>query len=412
MHRAELLVLQIVAKTAGATIGTSPISDSLKRRRRAAATALNKPAVASYAPHLDLETTALIKDLLEAGASGTKALDPKPLIQRFALSMALTVNWGTRMASRDNALFHEIIEVERGIVSTRNRTQNLMDYIPILRLIPFSARSRKAKDWRERRDIYLAKFDRELREQVEKGTQKPSIQANAMVDPEAKLTREDLTTVSVSIIQGGTDTVAGTVNWGVAFVGQRPDIQQRALDDIRLHYGEEDVLPSAYDDPKCTYVSAMVREFLRYFTVLRLSLPRCTIEDVTYNGIWIPKGTSIWLNAWAANMDPVIWKDPFEFRPERWLERPDAPLFTYGLGYRMCAGSNLANQELYLLFLRVISCFEIVGATDVDVDPVTGSENVSEGGRSPKAYQVYFRPRNEKILKKVMAEKVAELGLE
>jgi hypothetical protein len=57
--------------------------------------------------------------------------------------------------------------------------------------------------------------------------------------------------------------------------------------------------------------------------------------------------------------DEDVWDDPNEFRPERWLEKPDAPMFTYGLGYRMCAGSLLANRELYLTFIRMINAFEI-----------------------------------------------------
>lgn len=362
-------------------------------------------------PHLDLETFSLVKDLTEAGESGTKAIEPMPLIQRFALSVALTINWGIRIASRDSSLLAEIIEVEAGIVSTRNRTTNMMDYIPLLRLTPFSARLRQADDWRSRRDVYLAKFDRELQEQIAAGTHKPSIQANAILDPDDKLSREDLTTISISIIQGGTDTVAGTVNWAIAFLGQRPDIQERALADIRQHYSESEILCDAEDDQKCTYIGAMVREFLRYFTVLRLSLPRATIQDITYQGRRIRKGSTIWLNAWACNMDPAIWKNPFEFRPERWIEQPDAPLFTYGLGYRMCAGYHVANRELYLLFLRVISCFEIVAATVVDVNPVTGSRNVSEGGRSPKPYKVFFKPRNESVLKEALELKKGELAL-
>jgi len=84
---------QIVANSAGgATIGTSPISDSLKRRRRAAASALNKPAVSSYVSHLDVETTALIRDILNAGGAGTKAIAPMALIQRCALSIVMTVS--------------------------------------------------------------------------------------------------------------------------------------------------------------------------------------------------------------------------------------------------------------------------------------------------------------------------------
>ena len=403
---------KIVAKTAGATIGTSPISDSLKRRRRAAASALNRPAVASYAPHLDLETFALVQDLFQAGSAGKTAINPMPSIQRFALSMALTVNWGTRIASRDSALFREIIEVERGIVSTRNRTDNMMDYIPLMRLNPFSARKIKAREWQERRDVYNAKFMHDLEQQVEDGTHQPSIQSSAMLDPDTKLSKAELMSISISIIQGGTDTVGGTVNWSLAYLSQQPEIQEKALAEIRQHYTMEDVLSaSVASEENCPYLTALVRECLRYFTVLRLSLPRATISDITYQGKHIPTGSTIWLNAWACNMDPIIHKDPFVFRPERWIEQPELPLFTYGLGYRMCVGSTLANRELYLLLLRVFSCFKIVPGDGMQkIDHVSGSENVGEGGRSPRQYEVYFKPRDNG-LNEALNEREKDLGL-
>jgi len=125
------------------------------------------------------------------------------------------------MASHDNKLFAEIIEVEAGIVSTRNATVNLQDYILLLRLNPFSKRSQKARDWRERRDVYLAKLDRDLEAKVEKGTHMPCIQANAMLDDEVKLSKAELTSISVSIIQGGTDTVAGTGELSLCATAQR-----------------------------------------------------------------------------------------------------------------------------------------------------------------------------------------------
>ena len=403
--------VQIVAKTAGSTIGTSPVSDSLKRRRRAAAAALNKPAVASYAGHLDLETTSFIRSVLDAGGCGRKAIEPKPHIQRFALCMALTVNWGTRLASQDEQLFKEIVDVEKGIVSTRDRTQNMMDYIPLLRLMPFSSKAKQAKDWRERRDVYLAKFDRELRDQIEKGTHKPSIQANAILDPENKLSREELTSISISIIQGGNDTVSGTLDWSIAFLAQHPEIQDRALREIREKHGENDILGPASEDRKLPYLSALVRECLRYFTVLRLALPRSTTQDITYNKLRIRKGSTIWLNAWACNMDPALWSDPFVFRPERWYEKPEAALFTYGLGYRMCTGYWLANRELELFLMRLISCFEILLSDGENVDVVNGGENASAGGRSPRRYSVFFKPRDEAKLREALGKKETELGL-
>lgn len=40
----------------------------------------------------------------------------------------------------------------------------------------------------------------------------------------------------------------------------------------------------------------------RYYTVLRLALPRTSIKDITYKGAVIPKGTVFFLNSWACNM--------------------------------------------------------------------------------------------------------------
>jgi 3-hydroxyphenylacetate 6-hydroxylase len=36
--------------------------------------------------------------------------------------------------------------------------------------------------------------------------------------------------------------------------------------------------------------------------VLRLALPRASIRDIVYEGVTIPKGTVVFLNAWACNM--------------------------------------------------------------------------------------------------------------
>ncbi len=95
------------------------------------------------------------------------------------------------------------------------------------------------------------------------------------------------------------------------------------------------------------------------------------------------------------------------FRPERWLEHPEAPLFTYGLGYRMCAGSLLANRELYLVFIRLINSFEIVKYDDVDHHPVSGNSDPTSLVAMPHKYHAKFVPRNEAALRKSIEEFIA-----
>lgn len=293
---------KVLSNTAGTTIGTSPFNESLKRRRKGAASALNKPSIATYIDHLDLETKEFVKDGFEAGKAGTVGVDPMPMIERLSLSLALTLNWGIRMESRDDPMFHEICEVEAAISKFRSTTGNLQDYIPILRLNPFSVGTKTAKDYRSRRDVYLTRLNRDLDDRMEKGTHKPCIQANIIQDKEAALNKEELTSISLTMLSGGLDTITTLVQWSVALLAQRPDVQKKAVQEIRKFYSDDQPLADAYDDQKCQYIVALVRECLRFYTVLRLALPRATVKDVIYEGKLIPAGSTIYLNAWACNM--------------------------------------------------------------------------------------------------------------
>jgi 3-hydroxyphenylacetate 6-hydroxylase len=298
----NVLTSKVLSNTAGTTIGTSPFNDSLKRRRKGAASALNKPSIATYIDHLDLETKEFVKDGFESGKAGTVGVNPMPMIERLSLSLALTLNWGTRMGSRHDPMFHEICHVEAAISKFRSTTGNLQDYIPILRLNPFSGGTLAAKDFRNRRDVYLTKLNRDLDDRMAKGTHKPCIQANIIQDKEAALNKEELTSISLTMLSGGLDTITTLVQWSVALLAQRPDIQATAISEIRKIYSNEEPLADAYDDQKCAYIVALVRECLRYYTVLRLALPRATVKDVVYEGKVIPAGSTIYLNAWACNM--------------------------------------------------------------------------------------------------------------
>lgn len=82
-------------------------------------------------------------------------------------------------------------------------------------------------------------------------------------------------------------------------------------------------------------------------------------------------------------------------------------MFTYGLGYRMCAGSLLANRELYLVFIRLISAFKIVKHDNVDFHPVSGNSDPTSLVAMPHRYKAKFVPRNEPALRAAIRDFVA-----
>jgi len=167
------------------------------------------------------------------------------------------------MDNQENALFDEITHVEEEVSRFRSTTGNLQDYIPLLRLNPFSFGSKRAREMRDRRDVYLKALNKGLEERMEKGTHKPCIQANVILDEEAKLSKEELTSISLTMLSGGLDTVTTLLQWSCALLAQRPDIQEKAHREINELYSVDQPLCDVLDDQKCSYIVALVRECLR-----------------------------------------------------------------------------------------------------------------------------------------------------
>ena len=160
----------------------------------------------------------------------------------------------------------------------------------------------------------------------------------------------------------------------------------------------------ANDDQQCRYIVCLIHELLRYFTVLR----RRSVRDIPWDGKVIPAGSVVFLNFWACNNDPEIWSDPEVFWPERWLEQADAPMFTYGLGDRLCAGNMLADREMYLIWMRTLSSFKIEKAKgeawDVDLNPLTGVSDPTQMVSMPKPDKVKFVPKDEAVLRAALEQ--------
>lgn len=176
----------VVSSSEGFTIGTSPWDESCKARRKAAATALNRPAVQSYMPIIDYECTKSIKEMLTDSDFGRKDIDPNPYFQRFALSTSLTLNYGERIDGNiDDALLQEITHVEREISNFRSTGNNWADYIPLLRLKPGG--NTKALGYKKRRATYMYRLIDMLKQRIADGTDTPCITGNVLKDPEAKL---------------------------------------------------------------------------------------------------------------------------------------------------------------------------------------------------------------------------------
>ncbi|KAF2428873.1 putative cytochrome P450 phenylacetate 2-hydroxylase [Tothia fuscella] len=406
----------LVSDSSNFTIGTSPWDESCKRRRKAAATALNVPATRSYMPLVDLESTTSIKELLHDSKYGKIDIDPSAYFQRYALNTSLTLNYGTRIEGNvDDAMLKEITAVERGVSNFRSTSNNWEDYVPLLRWIP-KKKEGGPLEFKARRAKYMKYLLDELKKKIEMGTDKPCITGNVLKDPEAKLSAEmpaEIDSICLTMVSAGLDTIPGNLIMGLAFLSTPSGaaVQQKAYNEIKSVYPNNDAWFKCLEEEKLPYVVAFYKEVLRYWTVIPICLPRVSIKDIEYNGAIIPAGTTFYMNAYAADYDESHFKDPYKFMPERYLDSDSSggiSHYAYGAGSRMCAGSHLANRELYVAFVRLLSAFEIVPSKEVGDRPIMDALMANDIPTSltmePKKFKCGFRVRDRDVLERWIGE--------
>jgi len=216
------------------------------------------------------------------------------------------------------------------------------------------------------------------------------------------------------MVSAGLDTVPGNLIMGIAYLSSihGQEIQQRAYEEIMKIYPNGDAWEKCIVEEKVAYVTAFVREVLRFFSVIPICLPRTSIKDIKYENSVIPAGTTFYMNAWAADYDPVHFKNPDQFSVERYLDNLEGtggtPHYAYGAGSRMCAGSHLANRELYTAFIRLIVAFHIDSPKKVEDLPILDALKCNSIPcaltTEPKKFKVGFRARNIDSLKQWIAE--------
>ncbi|CAL5867987.1 uncharacterized protein PFLUO_LOCUS2210 [Penicillium psychrofluorescens] len=91
-------------------------------------------------------------------------------------------------------------------------------------------------------------------------------------------------------------------------------------------YGEDGVI--AYEKVKnLPYLRACIDEAMRIRPPLRGGLPRVTPpEGMMVEGEWIAGNTTVSVPTYSLHHDPDLFKDPYTYRPERWLAEDAANL--------------------------------------------------------------------------------------
>ncbi|XP_051899460.1 steroid 21-hydroxylase [Pristis pectinata] len=211
-----------------------------------------------------------------------------------------------------------------------------------------------------------------------------------------EVTEEHVHMVIVDLFIGGTETTSSTLGWAVAYLVHRPEIQDRIFQELCSGVGE-DRYPSYADRGKLPFLTATIVEVMRLRPVVPLSLPHRTTCNSSVAGYFVPSGTHIITNLFGANYDETKWTEPTQFRPERFLDMPDAEktmqnVISFGMGARTCLGEPIARVELFLCLAYLLKEFKFLPAKTGELPELQSMEAKL---MKVKPYRVTVVPRSK-----------------
>lgn len=108
----------------------------------------------------------------------------------------------------------------------------------------------------------------------------------------------EIKSICLTMVSAGLDTVPVNLVMGLAYLSSPEGqvVQAKALKAIEEAYPDgEEAWERGLLEEKVPYVTALVKETLRYWTVIPICLPRASIKDIPYEGAVIPAGTTFFM---------------------------------------------------------------------------------------------------------------------
>jgi len=195
-------------------------------------------------------------------------------------------------------------------------------------------------------------------------------------------------------MEGGSDTTASILTAFIQAMIKWPEVQQKAQAHIDAVVGQ-DRTPQWSDYASLPYIAQCVKEAQRWRPVVPLGFPHAVGEDDWVEGMLIPKGTTVIVNAYGMQHDETRFPNPDIFDPDHYegvtalateLNAGDAEKrdhWGYGAGRRFCPGAHLAERNLWVAIAKMLWAFKFEPSLGEDgnvVEPDVSNETGYSAG--------------------------------
>lgn len=188
-----------------------------------------------------------------------------------------------------------------------------------------------------------------------------------MADP-TQVTADELVGQAFTIFFAGHDTTAKGLVWTLFLLAQHPGVAAELYEELERELGGEP--PSLVQVMELPVLDRVVKESLRILSPA-VMFNREVVKPIEIAGHCLPIGSEVFYSPYVVHHDPLVYKEPKRFDPNRWLEISPSKYeyLPFGVGPRTCLGGNFASFQLRLVLAMICQRYrlEVVENTRIDL---------------------------------------------
>ncbi|RDB18403.1 hypothetical protein Hypma_000371 [Hypsizygus marmoreus] len=354
--------------------GLMPYGDRWREHRKLFHQSFSPTASKLFRPKILKATHGLLRRILDDQPD----VDLCAHLLHMSGETIISITYGLDILPKDDPCFAVAEEGKTPVIAAGVPGAFLVDSFPILMhmpdWMPFASFKHKAKEWKVvAHNLVEVPFEAAMRK-IETSDSGPSFVSRSLENVAASQDPQHFETIikatAGSSYNAGVDSTISCIASCILALLANPSVLKKAQQEIDTVVGT-DQLPDFDDLDSLPYVTAVVKESLRWKAVAPLGIPHLLEVEDEYKGYIIPAGSVVIANVWAMLHDENVYQDPFIFNPERFMKdgklNPDIrdpDYAAFGFGRRICPGQSTAQDAIWIAIVLMIATFDITKLID------------------------------------------------
>lgn len=359
-------------------------NEQWRRQRTAANPILARPStVAQYLPMHNK----IVDEFISIFKSKFRNSDNIIIEQSFHLSLKLltfeiicSMSFDQRLNCLDlRTTSKEIIDFINIVTDFEIYSAKLLTSIPIWKIF-------KTTDYKIFEKLYLEilktteKYIHDAMDKLKNDTtilhksEQTMLQQFLINQEKTKISTDEIVALMVDFVLAGITTTASALHNLIYELGRNQQIQDEIYEEIKNICKKDEPLTEEILS-KIPLLKASVKENLRLHGIVP-GAGRKLKQDIVLNDYLIPKDTNVNFIFYETARSETNFKDALKFNPKRWLDNNnDSNPFSslpFGHGARSCVGRRIAEQEMYLIIIKLLQNFKIEYIGQEETEPLWG----------------------------------------